>query len=73
MNTMREPPSAFRASAISERMPPSPLLSMRSRIATYFTVTIMNSAQRISETVPITSSGSRMPSVRAGTSASRKA
>ena len=42
MNTMREPPSALRASAISERMPPSPLLSMRSRIATYLTVTIRN-------------------------------
>ncbi len=70
---MRDPPSAFRASAISERMPPSPLLSMRSRIATYLTVTIRNSAQRTSETVPITSSGVRMPSLRAGARASRKA
>ncbi len=60
MNTTREPPSAFLANAMSERMPPSPLLSMRSRIATYFTVTIRNSAHRISETVPSTSSGRRM-------------
>src|SRR6185503_7911271 len=38
-------PSARVASAVSDRVPPSPLLSARSRRSTYFSVTVMMSAQ----------------------------
>ena len=48
-------PSAVRASASSERIPPSPLLSACMRNTTYLAVTTIRSAQTISETVPTTS------------------
>ena len=48
--------SAFCASAISDSVPPSPLLSARIRNSTYLAVTVKNSAQSSSETVPMTSS-----------------
>src|SRR5207249_5048002 len=41
-------------SAISESVPPSPLLSARSSSRTYFAVTTINSAQRIRERTPST-------------------
>ena len=47
-------PSARVASAVSESVPPSPLLSARSRISTYFSVTVMMSAHRISDSTPST-------------------
>ena len=43
-------PSARCASAISDSVPPSPLLSARRTSSTYLSVTMMISAQRISET-----------------------
>ena len=46
------PPVALRASAMRESVPPSPLLSIRRTIATYLSVTIRVSAQRMSETTP---------------------
>ncbi len=48
-------PSDLRASAISDSVPPSPLLSARIRKNTYLRVTTMNKAQISSETMPITS------------------
>ena len=48
-------PSAFCASAISDSVPPSPLLSARIRKNTYLSVTTMNNAQISSETMPTTS------------------
>ena len=50
-------PSARCASALSDRMPPSPLLSASIRNSTYFPVTTIRSAQMMSETTPITSAG----------------
>src|ERR1700730_7379219 len=47
-------PSARWASAIRVRVPPSPLLSARSRISTYLIVTMRMSAHRISESTPNT-------------------
>ena len=47
-------PSARLASAVSESVPPSPLLSARSRISTYFSVTVMISAHTISDSTPST-------------------
>ncbi len=66
-------PSARLASAVSESVPPSPLLSARSRMSTYLAVTVMISAHRISDSTPST-----MPRVTAWLSlaaiaASRKA
>lgn len=55
------------ASAVSARMPPSPWLSARMMKMTYFTVTVMISAQKISDSTPrMTSgvSGKPPPSVR---------
>ena len=52
-------PTAIRASAISDRMPPSPLLSAIIRNRTYFAVTTISSAQMIRETIPMTSCGAR--------------
>ena len=52
-------PNAVWASAISERMPPSPLLSACIRNSTYLAVTTISSAQMISETIPTTSVGPR--------------
>ena len=48
--------SACCASAMSESVPPSPRLSARIRNRTYFAVTVKNSAQIKSETVPMTAS-----------------
>ena len=56
-------PSALCASAISDRMPPSPLLSACIRNRTYLAVTVTISAQMISETTPMTSPGRRPPSL----------
>ena len=47
-------PSARLASAVSESVPPSPLLSARSRISTYFSVTVTISAHKISDNTPST-------------------
>ena len=47
-------PTARCASAISASVPPSPLLSARSRITTYLTVTMRISAQMISDSTPRT-------------------
>ena len=65
-------PMAFCASASMDRMPPSPLLSARSRNRTYFSVTIRISAQSSSETTPRTSARVT-PSAAASRSASRSA
>ncbi len=51
------------ASAISASVPPSPWLSARSRITTYFSVTTTISAHRISESTPSTAPGSTAPVV----------
>ena len=48
-------PNAVCASAFSDRMPPSPLLSACIRNSTYFAVTTISSAQMISDTMPTTS------------------
>src|ERR1700675_2345054 len=50
-------PTARCASAINARVPPSPLLSARSRITTYFSVTTTISAHRINDTTPSTACG----------------
>ena len=50
------------ASAISASVPPSPWLSARSRITTYFSVTTMISAHRISERTPSTAAYVAPPS-----------
>ncbi len=47
-------PSARLASAVSESVPPSPLLSARSRISTYLAVTVMSNAHTISDSTPRT-------------------
>src|SRR3984957_11520343 len=47
-------PSARCPSAISESVPPSPLLSARSNSSTYLAVTTINSAHRISDRTPST-------------------
>ena len=47
-------PSARGASAISASVPPSPLLSARSRMSTYLRVTMTISAQMISDRMPST-------------------
>src|SRR5580704_2715115 len=47
-------PSARCPSAISESVPPSPLLSARSNSSTYLAVTTMNSAHRIRDRTPST-------------------
>ena len=56
--TQRRAPAqcARNASAISASVPPSPLLSARSRISTYLSVTTTISAQKISERTPRTAS-----------------
>ena len=45
-------PSARKANAVSASVPPSPLLSARSRISTYFRVTTKISDQKISDSTP---------------------
>ncbi len=56
-------PSAFCASAISERMPPSPRLSALIRKITYFRVTVKISAKMSSEIVPTTASSVSPPAL----------
>ncbi len=57
-------PSARWASAISDRMPPSPLLSARIRNSTYLAVTTISSAQMISETTPMICATPGPPSLK---------
>ena len=59
-------PSARCASAIRVSVPPSPLLSARSRISTYFSVTMMISAQKISERTPSTAALRHLAAGRRG-------
>ena len=68
------PPSARLASAIKASVPPSPSLSARSRISTYFTVTMRISAQMMSDRMPrITGSVASWPPLVAASTDSRKA
>ena len=66
-------PSARVASAVKDSVPPSPLLSARSRIRTYFKVTTMISAHRISDSTPSTVSRVTGPDSAAAMAASRNA
>ena len=66
-------PSARCASAIRVSVPPSPLLSARSRSSTYFSVTMMMSAQKISDSTPSTAARVTSPPLVAATMASRNA
>ena len=67
-------PTARCASAISASVPPSPLLSARSRMTTYFSVTTTMSAHRISESTPSTACGAAAAELPlAATTASRNA
>ena len=66
-------PSARLASAVSESVPPSPLLSARSRISTYLAVTTMISAHRMSDSTPNTMPRLTGWSWLAAIAASRKA
>ncbi len=66
-------PSARVASAVSESVPPSPLLSARSRMRTYLRVTVMMSAQTMSESTPSTMPRVTTWFVLAAIAASRKA
>ena len=68
----RSVPTARCASAISARMPPSPRLSARSTINTYFTVTTMMIDQTIRLRTPRISQRSS-PSEAKCTSAARSA
>ena len=54
-------PPAFWTRAMSESVPPSPRLSKRMRIMTYFSVTMTIRVHSISETTPITSDCARRP------------
>jgi hypothetical protein len=66
-------PTARNASAIRASVPPSPLLSARSRISTYLTVTTRISAQRIIDSTPSTISRVTGPAPAAAVAASRNA
>ena len=66
-------PSARVASAVKDSVPPSPLLSARSRISTYLMVTTTISDQRIRESTPSTVSRVTGPDSPAATTASRNA
>ena len=63
----------LRASAISDKVPPSPRLSARSTKPIYLTVTMMVSAQTMSDNTPSTASRDATPSPEDATSASRNA
>ena len=54
-------PPAFCTRAISDRVPPSPRLSKRIRIATYFNVTMTISVHSIKDSTPITSPAATRP------------
>ena len=60
-------------SAISAKMPPSPRLSARSRMNTYFSVTMSSSAHTISDSTPNTASRPAKLVALAATIASLKA
>ncbi len=60
-------------SAISANMPPSPLLSARSRIITYLSVTMSSSVQVISDSTPNTASRPAKLAAFAACTASRNA
>ena len=67
-------PRAREASAISASVPPSPLLSARSRMSTYFAVTTSSSAQMISDRMPNTTvSLAALPGPTAASTDSRTA
>ena len=72
MNGVRRPIARV-ASAISDSVPPSPLLSAFSRRRTYFNVTVMISDQTISDSTPRTISEVTPCSPLAASAASRKA
>ncbi len=55
------------ASAASARVPPSPLLSARMMVVTYFKVTTIRSAQKIIDSDPITAMWLEKPSLVAST------
>ncbi len=58
---------------MSVSVPPSPLLSARSRMSTYFSVTTTISAQRMSESTPSTAARVTVPPAVAAFTASRNA
>ncbi len=66
-------PNARVASAVKDSVPPSPLLSARSRISTYLMVTTMISAHRMSDSTPSTVSRVTGPDSAAAVTASRNA
>ena len=66
-------PSARVASAVSDSVPPSPLLSARSSRTTYFRVTTTISDHRISESTPSTTVRVTGPDSVAATTATRNA
>jgi hypothetical protein len=66
-------PMARVASAVSDSVPPSPLLSARNSSSTYFSVTVTISAQTISDSTPSTMSRVTPCSLLAAMTASRKA
>jgi hypothetical protein len=66
-------PRARVASAVNESVPPSPLLSARSRMSTYLIATTIISAHRISESTPSTISRVTGPASVAAATASRNA
>ncbi|MCY1306042.1 hypothetical protein D9M70_558750 [compost metagenome] len=71
-NTGMKLPDFFIRSARSDRVPPSPSLSARSRKSRYLNVTMIVSVQTIREIRPMTSSPCT-PSFEKGRSASRNA
>ena len=67
-------PALRDASAISASVPPSPLLSARNRISTYFAVTTISSAQMINDKMPSTAGSlTGFPAPTAAVTASRNA
>src|SRR3954469_25286080 len=66
-------PSARCPNAISDSVPPSPLLSARSSSSTYLAVTTMNSDHRISESTPSTMARDTGAPLAAWVTASRNA
>ncbi len=65
-------PSARVARAVSDSVPPSPLLSARKSSSTYFRVTVMISDQTMSESTPSTTSRVTPCVLLAAMTASRK-
>ena len=66
-------PNARVASAVNDRVPPSPLLSARSSRSTYLIATTTIRAHRISESTPSTMSRLTGPDSTAATTATRNA